>query len=295
MAQDTIPTRRETPPRRTGAHSRPTGRQAKAQSVSEVSPTREDDSLLQSSEEAQGHPLPDFLLDDAEAVALGITRPVNPISKLKIYLVPGEAQLAAAGALFRPTEQSPRMKRAIEEYRKRVRPEIPHTPIIPTRKLTSEDYSKFDSGNGNLNHYFQHYIVEDVSVGYLSAFIAVEDGTDEVAGYYTILTGGIPLDEVHQEWKPDEPLDWPQVPAAKMDNLAVARKFHGQGVETFLIADAVNRIQQSPFLTVPLLIIEAADDAAASIYRQLGMRQLLRTSGKYHAHIDTLASSIGSS
>ncbi len=295
MVQDTTPIQGEKSSKRPGARSRPTGHRAKLQPVFAARTVREDDSPPQRGEKAQGRPLQDFLMDDNEAATAWITKPVNPICKLEIYRLSRNPHLATVGSFANPSDPNPRMKRYMEKRRKRVGVEMTHANNADkaTRQLTSEDRNKFDCGIYSLNRYFRLDVAEDVNIDYVSAYVAVEEGTDDVAGYYTISAGGLPLDEIHQDWEPEEPFDLPQMPAAKIDNLAVDRKFHGQGVEVFLIADAANRIKQAP-VGVAMLAIVAADDTAASIYCQLGMRQLLRTPDKYHAPINVLVSSIGS-
>lgn len=155
-----------------------------------------------------------------------------------------------------------------------------------TKELEKENRKNFDCGNDSLNRYFRQQITQDVRTEYAYAYVAIEQSTGELAGYYTFSNSAIPLVEVHPEWAVKVPR-YPNVPATLIGRLAVARQFQGRGVGSFLMSDAVKRIKRMP-TGARMLLVEAIDEAAASFYRYIGMRQLPDDPNMLHVPVSTL-------
>lgn len=123
MAQRATTPRKGASSKRTGARSRPTGRRAKTAPVSEARTTREDDSLPQHAEEAQGRPLPDFAVEADDTDAQETIESEHTSSKVQMIHLSRRDQEAIAEALINPPKPTPAMKRAFELHRKLVRME----------------------------------------------------------------------------------------------------------------------------------------------------------------------------
>ena len=98
-------------------------------------------------------------------------------------------------------------------------------------------------------------------------FVALDnDGT--IAGFYRLAAARLSLSELSDDERGSLPRDG-SVPARRIGQLAVDRRFSGQGLAGALVMDAAFRsLQAEP--VVFALIADAGNELAASIYEHLG-------------------------
>jgi hypothetical protein len=90
--------------------------------------------------------------------------------------------------------------------------------------------SAFDCGVEPLNRYFRQQVTQDIRRRVTACFVAVaEEGSGELAGYYTLASASVALAELPEDIAKKLPR-YPTVPAVRMGRLAIARAFAGQGL-----------------------------------------------------------------
>jgi GNAT superfamily N-acetyltransferase len=122
--------------------------------------------------------------------------------------------------------------------------------------------SAFDCGVEPLNRYFRQQVTQDVRRRVTACFVAVAEGSGELAGYYTLASASVALAELPEDIANKLPR-YPTVPAVRMGRLAIARAFAGQGLGATLLADALTQSLRA-----------AKDEQAAAFYRHHGFLAL---------------------
>ncbi len=110
-----------------------------------------------------------------------------------------------------------------------------------------------------------------------SCFVAVEIGTQSMAGYYTLAATSVPADELPRDVLKRLPR-YPILPAALIGRLAVDLRFHRKGLGSVLLSDAALRVLQSDTKAFAL-IVEAKDEKAVAFYRHQGFRSFMSQPG----------------
>lgn len=137
--------------------------------------------------------------------------------------------------------------------------------------LGADDRSAFSDDSSPLDRYLGEQAARDVKRLMASCFVALEQRTGGVAGYYTLAATSVPTHDLPPEFLERLPT-YPILPAALVGHLAVDRRFPHRGLASALVADAANRALNSD--AKPLaLIVEAKDERAADLYRRLGFRE----------------------
>jgi ribosomal protein S18 acetylase RimI-like enzyme len=129
------------------------------------------------------------------------------------------------------------------------------------------DRKHFDSGTEPLDRYLREQVTQDIRRRVAACFVAVDD-EQRIAGYYTLASASVPLDQLPPATAKKLPR-YPSVPAVRMGRLAVDRDFKGQGLGGALLADALQRSARSE-IAAYALIVDAKDEPAAAFYRHHG-------------------------
>ena len=130
------------------------------------------------------------------------------------------------------------------------------------------DRTRFACGVAALDAYFRTQATQDVRRRASACYVAVEEGSDKVAGYYTLAAGGVPLTDLPESLSKRLPR-YPSVPVARVGRLAVDQAHKGIKLGGALLADAVLRALRSE-VAVFALVVDAKDDAAVAFYRHHG-------------------------
>ena len=143
--------------------------------------------------------------------------------------------------------------------------------IVPfTLGYARED---FDSGTPELDRYLKQYASQDVRRNLATIFVAVQDGTTQILGYYTLSNASVNLDTVPPALL-KKLSKYAEVPAIRLGRLAVDRSAQGHGLGTRLLANAVIRSTYNVSAWA-LMIVDAKDNTACSFYRKFGFESLL--------------------
>jgi ribosomal protein S18 acetylase RimI-like enzyme len=135
------------------------------------------------------------------------------------------------------------------------------------------DREPFGCGEEALDRYFKTQATQDIRRRIAHCFVAVEDASGQVAGYYTIAASSFPLVDLPPEESKRLPR-YPSVPAVRIGRLAVDQKFQGRGVGGALLVDATRRtLQAAP--AVYALVVDAKNDQLVAFYQRYLFRLMV--------------------
>jgi ribosomal protein S18 acetylase RimI-like enzyme len=159
--------------------------------------------------------------------------------------------------------------------------------------LASEhNRTAFTCGTPALDRYLREQASQDVRRRATTCFVAVDNMTNALAGYYTLSAASTPLNELPVQLTKNLPR-YSSVPVALLGRLAVDANFQGCGLGATLLADATIRALRSE-IAVAALVVTAKDDKAEEFYRHhnflnfgsLPHRLLLPIAG-YHSMLNS--------
>lgn len=130
------------------------------------------------------------------------------------------------------------------------------------------DRTGFACGVAALDRYFHKQVSQDVRRLVASCYVAVDESTANVAGYYTLSAAGVLLTELPAALSKRLPR-YPSVPVARMGRLAVDQAHRGRKLGAALLWDAVARSLRSE-IAVFGLFVDAKDAQAEAFYLHHG-------------------------
>ena len=130
------------------------------------------------------------------------------------------------------------------------------------------DRTQFKCGVAALDGYLRTQATQDARRRASACYVAVQDETNAVAGYYTLAAGSVPLTGLPESLSKRLPRH-PSVPVARVGRLAIDQSFQGSRLGAALLADAALRALRSE-VAVFALVVDAKDDAAVAFYRHHG-------------------------
>jgi len=148
--------------------------------------------------------------------------------------------------------------------------------------------SIFTCGNDRIDHYFRESVTQDVKRKYAACFVARDIATDRVAGFYTLSSSNVPLDEVPEPLAKKLPR-YPTVPAVLIGWLGRHTDYAGQGLGEVLLYDAVKTVATAP-IGAHAIFADAIDDKAAAFYAAFGFTPLI---GRPHTLFLPIATALG--
>jgi len=140
-----------------------------------------------------------------------------------------------------------------------------------TRK---HDRGAFDCGDAELNEFLVRYARQSHDQGAAKTFLAIDDGSGAILGFYSLAPASIGYDRV-----PDEVRRGPgrhEVPGFRLARLAVGLTWQGQRLGGQLLLAAGRRcLQVASVVGGRVLVIDAKTDRAADWYASYGAVPLL--------------------
>jgi len=139
--------------------------------------------------------------------------------------------------------------------------------------LKAHHRKDFDCGEPSLNRYIQQLAIQNDERNIGRTFVAVEDGSVTVIGYYALASGRVSFQHVPDVRKlpPNMPL-----PVILLGRLAVDFKFRGLRLGESLLMHALWRCSQiNRDVAVNAVEVDAIDDVARAFYEHYGFVSLL--------------------
>ncbi len=128
--------------------------------------------------------------------------------------------------------------------------------------------TRFTCGVAALDGYFRTQATQDARRRASACYVAVQDETNAVAGYYTLAAAGVPLTDLPESLSKRLPR-YPSIPVARVGRLAIDLSFQGRKLGAALLADAALRALRSE-VAVFALVVAAKDDSAVAFYQHHG-------------------------
>jgi ribosomal protein S18 acetylase RimI-like enzyme len=134
--------------------------------------------------------------------------------------------------------------------------------------------SDFTCGNDRIDLYFRDTVSQDVKRKYATCFVAWDMATNHIAGFYTLSSSNVPLNEVPEPLAQKLPR-YPTVPAVLIGWLARHSAYAGQGLGEALLFDAIKTVATAP-IGAHAIFADAIDDKAAAFYAAFGFTPLVQ-------------------
>lgn len=131
----------------------------------------------------------------------------------------------------------------------------------------------FACGNDRIDDYFHKTVSQDVKRKYATCFVARELATGQVAGFYTLSSSNVPLNDVPEMLAKKLPR-YPTVPAVLIGWLGRHRDYAGLGLGEALLFDAIKIVATAP-IGAHAIFADAIDDKAAAFYAAFGFEPLI--------------------
>jgi ribosomal protein S18 acetylase RimI-like enzyme len=130
------------------------------------------------------------------------------------------------------------------------------------------DRAGFACGSDALDKYLREQASQDMRRRTSACYVAIDEKTNAVAGYYTLAAGSVPLTDLSEAMAKKLPR-YPLVPGARVGRLAVSVAFQKRQLGAALLWDAGLRAVQSG-MGVFALVVDAKDETAAAFYKHHG-------------------------
>jgi len=143
--------------------------------------------------------------------------------------------------------------------------------IVPFDKR-KHDGSEFDCGNSKLNRYLKEQAGQDMRSHYASLFVAVEEDSGKVKGFYTLSSTSVNVNLLPLDLQKKLP-KYPHVPGIRIGRLAVDLTAQGKRLGIALVANAILRSINN-VAEWALIEVDAKDERAFAFYKKIGFTAL---------------------
>ena len=126
----------------------------------------------------------------------------------------------------------------------------------------------FSSGVEALDRYLNVQAAQDAKRNVAAPFVAVEEESRRVIGYYTLSMTSVDLGNLPEDVAKKLPR-YPKVPAVLLGRLAVDERYRGRGIGKFLLMDALARSLQNEVAWV-VTVVDAKDELSRGFYEHYG-------------------------
>lgn len=136
----------------------------------------------------------------------------------------------------------------------------------PEKLTAKHDIAEFDSGEPLLDDWLRRRALPNEASGASRTYVVCVGR--KVAGYYALSTGAIGHTHARGRLKRNMP---DPIPVMVLGRLAVDKAWHGKGVGTGLLRDAVLRtLQAAEIAGVRAILVHAISEAAKRFYEKYG-------------------------
>lgn len=145
--------------------------------------------------------------------------------------------------------------------------------LTPPRPLTAEDdRTTFDCGRDTLNKWFQRHAWHNQEASVSRTSVVCDTQTGEIVGYVSLSAAQIErvwLAKAQQRNRPDP------IPAALLGQLAIDRRYQGQGYARSLMFFALTTaVRLSEQVGCFCVLTHPLDDDVRAFYRSFGFEEL---------------------
>ena len=138
----------------------------------------------------------------------------------------------------------------------------------PTLLTAQHALEFFDCGVVSLNEWLKRRAHPNQINGASRTYVVVDH--QKVIAYYCLASGGLALNDAPSSVRRNMP---DPVPMAILGRLAVDQQWHGKGLGSALLSDAVERtIQAASILGIRGLLVHTLNDKAKTFYEHYGFK-----------------------
>ena len=149
--------------------------------------------------------------------------------------------------------------------------------------------SKFHCGVHYLDRYLHERARQEATKRIAASFVLLEQGSQKVAGYYTLSATGVDIGDWPENIARKLP-KYPVTPATLLGRLAIDERCRGQGLGEHLLLDALFRSWSlSEQIGSVAVVVEAKDDQARSFYARYGFISFPERKGRLFIPMKTIA------
>lgn len=134
------------------------------------------------------------------------------------------------------------------------------------------DRANFDCGSETLNQYFRVQVGQDIRRNVTTCYVAVDNETGLIAGYYTLAMGGVSIADFPKKTAKKLPR-YPSVPVVRLGRLAIDLRYQGRRLGGGLLADAIKQTICSGVASFAV-VVDAKDEKAIAFYEHQGFIKL---------------------
>ncbi|MEO6363445.1 MAG: GNAT family N-acetyltransferase [Caldimonas sp.] len=138
---------------------------------------------------------------------------------------------------------------------------------------SDHDRAAFSCGHESLDNFLKQFASQNQKTGVSRTFVALTPGERIVRGYYSLAAGSVRVTDLNEEQRKRLPR-YP-VPVAHLGRLAVDQSVQGQGLGSYLLIDALCRVDRADReLGIHAVEVVAIDAAALGFYLKYGFTRL---------------------
>jgi ribosomal protein S18 acetylase RimI-like enzyme len=136
------------------------------------------------------------------------------------------------------------------------------------------DRAAFSCGETRIDNFLQKSGSKRQDQNFSRVFVACLDTLNTVTGFYSLNAHAIDVSSLPEDVKKKLP-QYPTVPAVYLSMIGVDAKHQGNGLGSFLLADAFKKTASAAEnIGIHFLVLDALNERAASLYRRLGFVDL---------------------
>ncbi len=145
--------------------------------------------------------------------------------------------------------------------------------MTPRYDPAAHDVTAFDCGEDTLNRWLRHSAGQSQRRDAARTFVVIA-GQQRVIGYYTTVVGEIRHEQASPAVSRRMSKHFP-IPIALVARLAVDVDFHGRGIGSLLLRDALTRVlTAAEQVAIRAVVAHAISDRAAAFYVRFGFKAL---------------------
>lgn len=138
----------------------------------------------------------------------------------------------------------------------------------PVKLNDEHDVANFESGQPSLDDFLKERARKNAKNSATVTYVACCDGTNGVAGYFSLATGAVMRGDAPKNIARNMPRE---IPVIVLGRLAVDRDYQGTGLGSGLLAEAIDKsLSASEHIGVRALLVHAIDENAAGFYQANG-------------------------
>jgi ribosomal protein S18 acetylase RimI-like enzyme len=148
------------------------------------------------------------------------------------------------------------------------------------------DRAGFVCGNDRIDKYFRETVTQDAKRRLANCFVVVETATGKLAGFYTLTSSSMLLNQIPEDLRKKLPGRVP-IGVALIGWLGRHVDFTGKGVGEKLLVDAIRTVAGASVAS-HAIIVDAIDEKAIEFYHGYGFVSLgVETSGRMYLPVAT--------